>query len=56
MMKSFTLGLAAGMAAGAAIAVAAMPRRRHCHVRAAAANALHTMSDAMEHAGRMVYR
>jgi len=56
MMKSFTVGVAAGVIAGACIAAAAMPKRRHCHVRAAAANALHTMGDAMDHAGRMVYR
>jgi len=57
MMKSFTLGIAAGVIAGAALAVSTMPKRhKGHHVRCMAAGALHTMGDMMDRAGHMVYR
>ena len=57
MLKSFTLGVAAGVIAGAALAASAMPKKRkHHHARCMAASALHTMGDMMDHAGDMMSR
>ena len=57
MMKSFTLGVAAGVIAGAALAASAMPKKhRGHHARCVAASALHTMGDMMDHAGNMMRR
>ena len=51
MCKSFTAGVAAGMIAGAAVALMCMPKKRRCPAQVRAARVLKTMSDVVDNVG-----
>ncbi len=53
MYKSFTAGIAAGMIAGAAVAMMFMPKKKRCPAQVRAAHVLKTMGDVVDNVGEI---